>query len=569
MAPDKRQASDDIETADVEAQFTQAEKYKALADTEQLEEIHPPSSSEDLRGLRREGSAIKTSTGKLFGGENDVWTRDMAITAEDLLMVGRGEIAQEAILTLAQFQGVESVWNSGEKPGRMHTEHREIYNNEQLGLLTKLSLSAASGILWQNGWTEYTNYFSRDTTPLFIRTVSSYAEEHPEIMDCVVEKKDGSKDTIKESVIKAAEYIESTVSEDGLIRIKEENIPGDQYRYWRDSPNSYRDEKGQMPNIIDDMVILDIQALSAEALEEAAKLIEEDDIAKAERWSNLANKIREATIKHLWMEDEQYFAYGMDKKENGELRQIKAIQSNAGWLLYSDFFDHLPEDEREKYVTGIVNKLFSEELLTNAGVRCRAKKHMHDREFQDYHGAWVSWPVESYMIVKGLRKQGFDKLADQIETRIINAVNMSGVNYEFFVIDEEGRVLLDPNKEKNDDSESIPIEMKPENTIAWTVTATLRAKKERSDRWRAEHDPDHKPKERPEWVHGLEESILEEIGVMPIYKSTKEIQENRYDEPELYLDQKAGLKHAGKILYGPVGKAILTQKIRRLLRLEK
>ncbi|MEI6499380.1 MAG: hypothetical protein WCO23_05440, partial [bacterium] len=220
MAENKLQNSDESESADGQTQFSQAEKYKTLANSEKTDGIRPPSSLQDLGGLKREGSAIKTSTGKLFGGENDVWTRDMAITAEDLLMVGRGEITREAILTLAQFQGVESVWNSGEKPGRMHTEHREIYNNEQLGLLTKLGLSAASGILWQNGWREYTNYFSRDTTPLFIRTVSAYAKQHPEILDCVVEKKDGAKDTIKESIVKAAEYIESTVSEDGLIRIK-------------------------------------------------------------------------------------------------------------------------------------------------------------------------------------------------------------------------------------------------------------------------------------------------------------------------------------------------------------
>ena len=560
---------DEAEVQTTSSQFSQAEKYQALANDESDDLLTPPSSLKDLMDLIRYQRALRTSTGKLFSGENDVWTRDMAITAEDLLMVGRGEIAREAILTLAQFQGVESVWNSGEERGRMHTEYREIYNNKQLGLLTKLGLSAASGLLWQNGWTEYTNYFSSDTTPLFIRTVSAYAKQYPDILECTVEKKDGSQDTIKESIIKAAEYIEKTVSDDGLIRIKEDNLPGNQYRYWRDSPNSYRDEKGQMPNIMDEMVILDIQALSAEALKDAAKLIEEEDPVKARGWYDLADKIRKATIKHLWMEDEEYFAYGMDKDKRGELRKINTVQSNAGWLLNTDFFDDLPNDEKEKYIKGIVTQLFSDELLTNAGIRCRAKKHMHDREFQDYHGAWVSWPVESYMIAKGLRRQGFDQLADQVETRIINAVNMSGVNYEFFVIDEEGRVLLDPNKEKNEGSESIPIEMKPENTIAWTVTATLRAKKERADRWRLERSPDYKPKEQPEWIQNLEEIILEKIEIMPVYKTSKEIKENRYEEPELYLNQKAGLKHGFKIVFGPVGKAILTQKIKRLLRLKE
>jgi glycogen debranching enzyme len=479
------------------------------------------------------------------------------------------EITEEAILTLASFQGVKSDWNSGEEPGRIHTEHRQIYNNEQLDLLTKLGISAASAILWRTGWREYTNYFSSDTTPLFIRTVCAFSKEHPKILDRKFEKKDGSTETIKDSVIKAAEYIEDTVSSDGLIKIKEKNIPGNQYRYWRDSPSSYRDERGNMPNITEPMVILDIQVLSAEALNEAANLVEKEDLDKATRWRELSRKIRQATIDSLWIEEAQYFAYGMHENKEGKLEQIKTIQSNAGWLLNSDFFDGMSEEDRQKYITGIVTRLFSDEMLTDAGIRCRSKYYMFDRDFADYHGSWVSWPVESYMIAKGLRKQGFDELADQIETMIINTVNMSGVNYEFFVIDKDGKVLLDPNKAKEEGAEALPIETKPENTIAWTVTATLRAKKGRAERWKKERSPDYEPRKRAQWIEDLEKEILGRIDIQPKYKSKKELQENRYKEPELYLDQRRGLSKAGKNIAKEVGPAILKQKIKRLFKREK
>jgi len=523
-----------------------------------MKKIKLLSSLKDLKRLMVGKNSIRTSDGNMYGGKNDVWARDRAITGEDLINI-KPEITEKTILDLARLQGVASHYNSGEEPGRIHTEHREIYNNKKLGLFTKLLLSLISGLMWKTGWKKYTIYFSSDTTPLFIRTTCAYLKKYPEILDKKVKKKDGSFDTILESVLKAARYIENTVDSDGLIRIREHNLIGNQFRYWRDSPNSYRDELSKLPNISEAMVILDVQYLSAEALDSAANLTTGEE---AKKWHALAGFIRSATINYLWMEDKQYFAYGMDQDDNDNLRQIKTIQSNAGWLLNSEFFDYMLIKEKEKYITGIITRIFSDELLTDAGIRCRSKKYMNDRNFHTYHGSWVSWPVDSYMIAKGLRRQGFNNLADQIEARLINTVNMSGVNYEFFIVDEDGKVLLNPNKPRTKDAKVLPIEMKPEKTIAWTVTATLRAKKERASRLREEDKPDYIKIEQEIWVNKLEQEVIAKIKKIDLYETEEDVQRNQYKEPNLYIDQKTGLNRAFIDLFKTISQKLVNEKIK-------
>lgn len=522
-----------------------------------------PSSLTDLKSLIIGRDSIRTSDGNLFGGVKDIWARDRAITGEDLIDI-RPKIAKKAIIELAQLQGTKTNINSGEKPGRIHTEHREIYNNKKLGLLTKFGLSFASGVLWRTGWTTYTNYYSSDTTPFFIRLVYQYVKKDPDFINYEYINKDGSLKTIKQSIILATEYIESIVSADGLIRIKENNIAGNQFRYWRDSPNSFRDEYSILPNISEAMVILDIQFLCAEALENASKLIATDQ-ALVKKWHEIAEKIRQATINNLWMEDEQYFAYGMDLDIKGNLKKLKSIQSNAGWMLNSDFFEHINDFDKRKYITGIIKKIFSDEMLTDAGVRCRSKKYMYDRDFHTYHGSWVTWPVDSYMIAKGLRRQGFYKLADQIEIRFINAVNMSGNNYEFFIVDRLGRVLLNPNKKKTANAEVLPIEMKPEKTIAWTVTATLRAKKERRIRQLAKNK-DKFYKKQQNWVNELESETLKNIKIHKIYKSNRRTKKHIYPQPNIYIDQKTGFFRSSVDLFKKIGIKTLKQAVRNIFK---
>ena len=517
-----------------------------------MKAIEPPDNLEDFRKLRRPGKGIRTSNGRFYSGNDDVWGRDMSITANDLIDI-YPEITKEAILTISELQGTDYCRRSGEKPGRIHTEYREIYNSNTLGAISKFGLSLASKILWRNGWKSYTNYFSSDTTPLYIKTVYNYAQKYPEILDQEIIRKNGERDTVMNCVLKAAEYIESTVDSEGLIQIKEFNLAGNQFRYWRDSPSSYRDENSKLPNIAEEMVILDIQVLAAYALSLVADLISKDSPEKAQHWQDLSLKIRDATIKNLWMPEHQYFAYGMDKTKRGHFKQLKTIQSNAAWMLNTNFFDDLSDELRQKYLTGIIQRLFSPEFITDAGVRCRSKKYIFDRSFQDYHGSWVTWPVENFMFAQGLRRQGFNQLATQIETRIVNSIDVSGVNYEFFVVDQEGKVLLNPNKKPWPGSKAVALEMRPEQTIAWTVTASLKIKHDREER---KNKPELKP---PKWINSLENSILSTIYIFTGKLNDDEVDYYLSNEPKIYIDRARGFIQSAQNIAKELGPALLSQ----------
>jgi glycogen debranching enzyme len=512
----------------------------------------------DLEKLKRPNRPLQTSGGIMFCGPNDWWTRDSAITASDFI-ASDPAYSEAVILFLAQNQGTAANKFSGEEHGKMPTEYREIYNNSRLGWAVKLGLSLTSGVLWKTGFKQYNTYYSYDTTPLFIKTTCEYAKLHPEILDKEITKKDGIKENVRQVVINSAKYIESTVSRDGLIHLKNHNLFGDLFRYWRDHPNSYFAEGGKLPNICKPMVILDIQALSAEALDNAASIC--GDQKTAQKWHSLARKVRRATIKNLWIGDDQYFAYGMHYGANGNYEQLKAVQANAGWLLNTNFFDDLTQTDRQKYITGIVSRLFSDELLTDAGIRCRSKNTIFDRKVQDYHGSWVTWPMESYMIAKGLRRQGLPRLADQIESRIVNAVNISGVAYEFFVVDSDNNVLFHPKKPKRPGDKPLYIEMNPEHSMAWTLSALASihfSRQERSAQRSATH-------QQP-WLHRLELDTLATIPFFPIRPTKKQFEKyvKNLKEPTIYINQSRGALLGGAKLVRQIGPDSLRELASRL-----
>jgi len=507
--------------------------------------VWPPSVIRDIKALNtletNYGNILHTSLGKRFSGD-DKWGRDSSITAADLAE-SHPETTKAIILTLASIQGTEHVGFSGEEFGKIPTEQRRIYDNDELELFnfkepfdSKLFMSVWSIFVFRNGWSEYTNYYSSDTTPIFINTVYEYAKFDKRILAEEVTQKDGSKRSIEQCLIGAAEYIANSVSQDGLIRIKEENLGGRQFPYWRDDPAEHVDENGNIINGFDEQVILDVQALAAHALNQTAELIHEpesENVKLSEYWRQLSKKVVDATIERFWMPQANYFSSLLYKDKTGNFAQLKTMQSNAGWLLNTDFFDRI--ENKQIYIEAIVQKLFSSEFLTDAGVRCRSLEHIYDRDRVDYHGSWVVWPFETFQFALGLKRQGFSELAEQLENRIVNVTNQAGNNYEFFIVDEAGRVLLDPNTSKDNCEDCIEIDMVPEPTQAWTVTAVNWIKRNRTKQYKAKKQA---VTDGPS--SDFEQQILKGIKNIGIYKTMSELKKDTPDPAHYYLDVEVG-----------------------------
>ncbi len=524
------------------------------------EDIEKLSSLQILKSLRKLGRGLDTSQGFMY--QEDIWGRDRVITAIDTLST-EPEIALETIKTLAEIQGTKVNKKSEEEPGRIHDENKNI-DRWPAPPLVKLPFRTIISPLWGGNSKEYTMYFSGDTTPLYISLVHEYFEKvDSNILDQEIIDKDGKQKNVGESVKQAVGWISSHLNNDGLVEIPKTNIFSILFQTWRDGIYSNPDEKGRLPNILEPIVYLDIQALSAQAYNHAAEMVsnnnEESDLLREK-----AKRLIDVTVKEMWMEDEQFFSIGFDKDEKGNNRLLRTIQSNAGWLLNTDFFDELSEGERKKYISGIITKLFSDEFLTDVGIRTRSVRHADDRSTADYHGSLVSWPVDTYMFAKGLRRQGFPDLATQLENRIINAVNMAGKTEEFFIIDKNGKVIIDVEEatKKDNTEDIIAIERIPEKNIAWTTTAVAASKRQKGKEFRQPK----KEIESDQWKIDLQSEILKNIKQIDVYKSREEVAKNFFEQPNTKVDPLKGMLNSIKDLTSQMSRELFPNKLRKILR---
>ncbi len=507
------------------------------------------------------GTGMDTSAGLLFN--HSVWARDRVLTAADLL-AWRPAVARATILTLASLQGVRASGRSEEEPGRIHNEFRDIAAWRAPPYLKAL-FAAVIAPAWGGGPRGYVTYFSADTTPMYVSLVRAYAELDPSILSATVVDRAGGTVSIFDTVTRAVDWLLRHVTADELVVVPKHNPVSLPPQTWRDSPTSNLTREGRMPNVFGPVAWLDVQVLAVDALRDAAALLRSaasrpsggpspDDLLER------AGAVRDATLESFWMPDAEYFGVALDQDASGAARQIDAIQSNAGWMLAGSFFDGLPEAARARYVGGIVRWLFSPQMLTAAGVRGRALDDANPA-FRNYHEH--VWPVDTATIARGLRRQGFAELAEQLEARLLNALDALGGHDEFIAVDDAG-LVVDPrpaagahgeHTDGGDRRPALPTEMVPEREIGFTVSAVLRIKRERAE-WAAARRAAVRsapvtgrqtapgPTARPAWADRLTAEVLAAIDDVRPHRTVREALDDPLPFSPLRLDHATGLERA-------------------------
>ncbi len=495
------------------------------------------------------GMGIDTSGGLLFN--HSLWARDRIITALDLLDVAPRP-ALETVLALAALQGTRRRLLSEEEPGRIHNERRDL-RAWRAPLWLKAVFGLGLATIWGGTPAGYTTYFSSDSTPLFILLVAELAQREPGVLDATVAHKDGRPKTVRDSVAEACGWIEEHLNGEGLVEVGQSN-PLALQQVWKDGPTSNFDERGRMPNVVRPMAYLDVQVLAAEALGRAADL----QVGRPpERLLAESRAVRDATIAHFWLPERSYFGHAIDRGPDGRPRLLRSVQSNAGWMLATSFFDDLPEAQRAALVGGIVRTLFSAELLTAAGIRGRALAD-HNPRFRNYHEN--VWPVDTAIIARGLRRQGLDELGEQLEARLLNVANMLGGAFEFVAVDDQGRVL-DPRLTAAGAARlfgrpvpGLPTEMVPDEPMGWTATALLSIKRARAERARAERARAEGARAgpalaerlaaRPAWLSDLTRDVLSSIEPVEVCATRAQLEERYIALAPAYLDHGLGLRRS-------------------------
>jgi hypothetical protein len=234
----------------------------------------------------------------------------------------------------------------------------------------------------------------------------------------------------------------------------------------------------------------------------------------------------------------------IDRDGEGKERRVESLSSNAALLLDTTIFDNLPSGQRRMYVEGIVRVIMSNDFVTDAGIRCAALRHgdvpLRDKEGNainnsvGYHGPSVTWPKQTQDVIKGLRRHNFSRLAEQLENRVLNAINIANANYEFFYVNKKGEVNYDPYHSRPTDMAPIDLEVLtgtnlPESTQGWTTAAFLNIKLERGRR-------DKRHVDASSWEYQIEEELIQQIKHIEAYKTKEEVKRAKPEKPPFLIE---------------------------------
>ncbi len=390
--------------------------------------------------------------------------RDSLEASEDTLPFDT-TFARDTIRNLSRLQGRSYNAVTEEEPGKIVHEFRQKSNTHPQAtqeIFQKLH------DMWGEKGTDFVSYYgSADATPLYIRLVADYCQQvgNTNILDEIIIQKDGKEKSIREVLWNSLEWLQRRV-EDGplgpdglstephpdkrikLLEFKRMNEKGIENPIWKDSLTSVMHPDGTLANHDYPIATIELQGLAYDALTKGTELFKEDYTKAQARAGMLltASEVQLNTLTHFWMPERNYFAVGLDRDDNGNYRQIRTIESNPAELLNTTFFDKLPEHMRQPYITGIVNTIYSKNFLTDVGVRCRSLEYTGMIDFWDYHGVHAVWPKETYDIAKGLLKQGFPQLAEQLFFRMRNGMKVENSFAELFYVDDDGSVAYKPKK---------------------------------------------------------------------------------------------------------------------------
>jgi glycogen debranching enzyme len=416
-------------------------------------------------GLGVYASSDALYTGALFG-------RDSLEVGEDLLYI-RPKLVEQILLVLASFQGQEFYPQRDEEPGKILHEYRtRIVDGKEIKGTT-LEVFNKYSFRWGGDNDSYLYFGSCDSTPLFVRLMCLYIQLYGKgILLKEVTRRNGRRVSMLEVLDAALDWVMRHLhySNTGLIEYKRMKPTGLLNHVWKDSDEFYLHSDGQMANHDAHIASIEVQAVAYDALMFASELLP----SRAADFEIAAQNLQKRTVDIMWDEKSNYFAVGVDFSDEGILRPIKTMCANPADILDSTFFDRLLASEQQMYVSAIVRKIMSDDFLTDAGIRSRALSEAHLIPFWDYHGSFVSWPKETYDIAKGLRRQGFHRLANELEDRLLNLVKAMRAYPEFVYVDGRSRVLgISQFSYGHGERMFIEGPNQPERIQAWTVSAVV------------------------------------------------------------------------------------------------
>jgi glycogen debranching enzyme len=388
-------------------------------------------------------------------------------------------LAKVTLLHLASYQGVEKNIHQEEEFGRIPHEIRDPTD------------PIAKKLTQQLGW-QWPYYATIDATLLFIRVMYRYITEIPNGEQILEEKytgRDGKEHTLFDALENAVTWMLSRMDQNpqGFIETYAAFSGSHIIQSLQDSHtgSSIFDETGKYANPKKGIAPIEVQGQAYDALIFAADIFEKSGKDKYSRYSpeklrTRAEKVRK-NIYALWQEDENgaYFPVGTERDEHNRIRVLKVRKGISGFLLNTEIFNtKINKDgdvnEIRDVLPEFVKTLLSNELLAPGGIRGLSTDHPRFLPTSYHNG--TTWPVITYEVACGLRKQGFIKDAENLENRILKIVEVTNMYPEFVRSDADLPIKI-PNRNVEGRilsiDESRSLERPPQLYQGWSVTAVV------------------------------------------------------------------------------------------------
>ncbi len=438
--------------------------------------INIPNPIADFDRIRsKTGMGVYASNNNLF--KDAVIGRDSIEVASDVLSIFP-DVAKEVILTLAKLQGTKYNKHTEEEPGRIHHEYRSLFIDGSRIAPSSEAILRDLQKKWGYPEEDFLLYYGCiDATPQYVCLVADYCRVHgAAILAETVVNKDGHVVTIEQSILASLQWLSTRInnSEISLLEYHRTNSRGIENQVWKDSLEAYVHANGEIANHAAPIAPIEVQGYTYDAFTRGHQLLHRQHPGPAHQWKVLADTVQAQTFKLFWMPSKHYFAQALDRHPvTGVTRQITISSSNPALLLGTSIFDNLAKSLSQKYVEVLVRGIYSHQFLTPVGIRSRSLRFANVVGHHDYHGAWTVWPKETFNISRGLRRQGFARLANQLETCLVNGSIITQGYPEFFYCGPDNRVYFGPPQTHLhiDNFTLIRGTNIPEQTQAWTLSA--------------------------------------------------------------------------------------------------
>jgi glycogen debranching enzyme len=242
-------------------------------------------------------------------------------------------------------------------------------------------------------------YGTVDATPLFIMLLGEYVRWTGDLRLWR---------ELRPNIERALDWLDAADHDgDGFVDYDRQSPAGLYNQGWKDSGNSIRHRDGALAEA--PIALVELQAYVYRAKLAAAELFRLDgETELADRLEAAARGLRRRFHRAFWLPRRQFFAVALERRG----RPVESVTSNPGHALWCGLLQPWA-------ACAVARRLRSRRMFSGWGIRTMATDEVaYDPE--DYQVGAV-WPHDNSLIMRGLKRYGFDRDAMRVFTGLFRA----------------------------------------------------------------------------------------------------------------------------------------------------